>query len=196
MLKRKGWLIAIIITIITLFVILFMFFNISPAGSTVTQERLEKDITSILRKNGLQKDNGSMIRGNGSGYYWNYPKQDEAVESKVIDLNVRPRIVANLKNYVEVETLMEVWLYIKEREMPFNIDGITFYFSAANEIFKMVTPNEIYMSADEFSNLYQKIDHGETSIKERKKLLAKIYVEESGYQRRSGHVQVKGDGFN
>ena len=80
--------------------------------------------------------------------------------------------------------------------MPFNIDGITFYFSAANEIFKMVTPNEIYMSADEFSNLYQKIDHGETSIKERKKLLAKIYVEESGYQRRSGHVQVKGDGFN
>ncbi len=162
----------------------------TPPGQIVSQEDLEKDIKKILNKYRLSKQTFEAVRSPGESYYNEFKKNSGTGDGKILYLHVMPKLGANKKSYIEVEALIDVWLYITEREIPFEIAGIAYRFSAPEEIFKVVIPNEIDMSLNDFMELYQKANLSNESRKRKIEILTQIYLKESGYQRISGHVKV------
>ena len=86
---------------------------------------------------------------------------------------------------------MEIWLYIQSHEFDFNIEGVTFYFTARSQPFQVLSPTEIYMSKTEFIMLYNDCITDELPHKKKIEILTNEYVERKKYKRGSGHIQVE-----
>ena len=166
--------------------------GLSPTDTTVTTEQMDQDINTILNLYGLKKDTGEILHGEGDSIYDIHYKKD-GLNGKSIFINVTPIFLqGSSSNYIEVENLMEIWLYINERNFNYDIDGITYYFTtpALKSMLAPLVPNEIYMSKSEFLSLYNELDIDKLPHHKKVKVLADKYVKKQGYQRKPGHVQV------
>ena len=192
--NKKGFIILLLIVIGSVLAIKILIDNriklvyLKPEDTTISEEQFEKDVDTILKLYGLQKDNSRFI---DSLYDIHYKQNGSGRKS--IFINASPILLASNKEYTEIETLMEIWLYVQSYKFDYPIDGITYYFTAHSikSAFAPLAPNEIYMSRNEFISLYNEIDGDELSHKEKVKLLTDKYVKKINYKRHSGHVQVR-----
>ena len=170
-----------------------VFTPVAPVGTCISEEQLENDIRTILWRHGLFKGNDLLIRDSNSFVDSFRLKGVEIREGKILFLNVSANIFNNLYHYDEIESLMDIWLYLSERESSFELDGIVYYFSAPAEFLGAARANEIYMTTEEFHKIYDTTDMNvvERLIHNQKiKKLANVYVEQNGYHRSPGHIQA------
>lgn len=164
--------------------------KLSSVNTTVSTEMLSEDIDIILNAYNLKKDASKLLQGEGNSIYDIYYKKYGS-DGKSIFMSVCPIGFENSNRYVEIETLMEIWLYVIQREFNYDINGITYYFSAPEPfIGGRARANEIYMSKEEFYSLYNQVNIDGLSHQEKVKMLTDAYLEQSNYQRRQGHIQV------
>lgn len=161
---------------------------LKPQGETVGEEQLKKDVETILKLYGLEKDASRFIDDEGDSIYDIHYKKEGG---KSIFINASPTLPASKKDYTEIKTLMEIWLYIQSHEFDFNIEGVTFYFTARSQPFQVLSPTEIYMSKTEFIMLYNDCITDELPHKKKIEILTNEYVERKKYKRGSGHIQVE-----
>ena len=164
--------------------------DLSPDDTTVTTEQLDQDINTILSLYGLKKETGIILYGEGDSIYDIHYKKD-GLNGKSIFISVSP-ILYGSSNYIEVETLMEIWLYAVEHNFEYDIVGITYYYTTPTlkSTFAPLRPNEIYMSKAEFSALYNALDIDELPHYKKVEELADEYVKKTRYKRNPGHIQA------
>lgn len=159
-----------------------------PIDEIVGKEQLEKDVETILRLYGLEKDSSRFIDGEGNSIYDIHYKKEGG---KSIFINAYSILPASKKEYTEIKTLMEIWLYIQSHEFDFNIEGITYYFTARSQPFQVLNPTEVYMSKTEFLMLYNDCVTDELSHKKKVEVLTSEYVQRKNYKRGPGHIQIE-----
>ena len=190
-----GCLILLIVGV-TLFGVNFVVNNklstlfLQDTKSRVDSEELSKDIDIILNGYGLQKKTSGIICEEGNAEYDLYYKTEQS-RGKSLFINAYPIFVASSKKYTEIEALMEIWLYTETHKLDFEVDGITLYFTAPDEIFDMLSPIEIYTTKQEFQSLYSTIENDDLSYRQKIKKLADEYIRKNAYKRKEGHMQVK-----
>ncbi len=190
--KRILILLIVIVCIVALRLVIekrIYLVGLAPINSDVSTEMLDKDIDAILALYGLTKEDSEILFGEGNSIYDMHYNRDNS-KGKSIFINVRPVLFGSHKSYTEIETLMEIWTYIINRKFDCDIEGITYFFTAPSELFQGLSPNEIYMSKDEFLVLYSEIDGDNLTHYQKIKELTNIYVLKTNYQRKSGHIQV------
>lgn len=184
-LKRKGVRISlIIISVICIFVALDRFSFVyriqlaplAPKDTVVSVERLDEDIDIILELYGLKKDRADLLKEKQDGY--------------TIYINADPIFFGSHRSYTEIETLMEIWLYVTQHQFDYNINGITYYFRAPSELFQLLDSMRIDMTKTEFLSLYHEVYDDDLKHHQLVKKLADTYVVKSGYTRKPGHIQV------
>lgn len=164
---------------------------LAPKNTLVSEEQLDKDIEKILSLYGLKKSTSDVIVDASHPNYKYLLGTDR--KGKGLCLDVIPIFFDFGRTYTEVETYMEIWLYIMEHEFDYEIDGMVYYFTS-NELkstFAALRPNELYMTKEDFLSLYNNLDIDDLSHPKKVKKLAEAYVEMNNYQRRPGHVQVR-----
>lgn len=169
-----------------------MFAGLSKVNTTVATEQLDEDIDTILALYGLKKDDGEILCGVGNSIHDTYYKKADS-EGKSVFVSVSPILFGSSREYTEIKTLIEMWLYVVDRDFEYEIDGITYYFTAPTlkSSLALLKANEIYMSKDEFMLLYSELENDGMKHKEKVEVLADAYVEKYGYKRGPGHIQVK-----
>lgn len=166
-------------------------FRLAPENSIVSEERLTKDINTILLFYGLKKSHSDLVIDTSHPNYKNHIKEPE-IKEKGIFIDATPILFDSGRKYTEVETYMEIWLYVMEHNFDFEIDGIVYYFTShsLDSILAPITPNELYMTREEFLSFYNNLDIDKLSHSKKVKELAMSYVKKNNYKRKSGHVQV------
>lgn len=164
---------------------------LAPKNTMVNEERLNKDIKTILSLYGLKSSEADIVVDVSHSNYKNHC--GEGNEGKGLCIEADPIIYGSSRNYTEIETFMEIWLYIMDHSFEYEIDGIVYYFTAPvlDSIFCPLPANEIYMSTEEFCKFYDRLNIDNLSHPDKVERLAEVYIEETDYKRRSGHIQVR-----
>lgn len=195
--KKKVIAITLIIVVCILCVVIrvifgnkLFFVRLSPVDSIVSTESIEKDINSILRVYGLKKDKSELFCEEGDSIYDIHYKKD-GIKGDALLIHVRP-ILFGSKDYVEIKTLMEIWLYITERNFEKSIVGVSYYFTAPElkSAFAPLNPNEIHLSRKDFMSIYSELDIDKLSHKNKVEKLTEEYIKKINYKRNTGHIQV------
>ena len=106
----------------------------------ISEQQLEKDVETILGVYGLQKDSSRFINGEGDSIYDIYYKTKNG---KAIFINAFSVLPASRKEYTEIKTLMEIWLYILSHKFNIDIEGVTYCFTARSGPFQLLSPTKV-----------------------------------------------------
>ncbi len=165
--------------------------GLMPENTMVSEEQLNKDISTILSLYGLKKSTADLVIDVSHPNYKKYC--EEETEGKGLFIHADPILYASNRSYTEVETYMEIWLYVIEHNFDYEIDGIVYYFTAPSfdSLLAPLPANEIYMTMNDFLSMYGEIDSDKLNHHQEVKELTKKYIYKTGYKRRDGHVQVR-----
>ncbi|WP_424768336.1 hypothetical protein [Paenibacillus sp. sgz302251] len=154
--------------------------RVSPVGSTMSEDNLFHDIKLILKK---------RLRVNTVQYFEKYEDPDTLGTAKkgynmtnVLDITARiPGYNENsdLRTPFNVHAAMQVWLYLKDREAPYPIEGINVGVSRGR--FIMDSLWRVMVTREEFETLYASMQNVEMDSQLMIEKLAAKWVEESKY---------------
>lgn len=164
---------------------------ITPTGSHVTENIFINDVRKITDKYGLVTENRISIIKNEDSYYKFY-EGGTLGKGYVVEIITSNTLFADKKRYIEIEALMDLWLYIVEHSFEFEITGISFSYQEIYDImppfYKTLLPNVINISKEDFIYLYEKLDLSKQNREEAIKILSEVFVKQTGYVRNNGYV--------
>ena len=146
--------ISLLLIILLLALCVYFFFSkrdtlITPAGSYVTADMFINDVRKITDKYGLVAENRISIIKNEDSYYKFYVGGNLG-KGYVVEISTSNTLFADKKRYIEIEALMDLWLYIIEHSFEFEITGISFSYQEIYDImppfYKTLLPNVINIS--------------------------------------------------
>ena len=151
---------------------------LAPKDSKISISVMERDIKKILNQYHIYGtidfyENGEL----GSA---TFERQNPGRNGEVIYIDTFSKSFMDFKRYTEIEALIEIWLYLYERQLPFPIDGISYYFMQGGTFTHSA---ETKMSWLEFETLYREVEEKNITEEERIKKLTLAYIEQTGYTR-------------
>jgi hypothetical protein len=181
---------------------------ISKVGDEIDDRMMENDIIVILKNNNLHfyRQSGyysihtQIYRNNDQSVYDN--KDETQENAKIITLDVSNRKLEDIKDYIEIYGLMDIWLYLKERELLFKLDRIIYnfgqnnYSETATIIRNPINIMNITMSTKMFEELYEGANVSNLPRDEQVEKLAEYFIKtygKTGYKRSGGFVQPEID---
>lgn len=202
--RSERWLLySLIVTLIVaiLFVggtILFIFQTLSTpceneykqskftVGSPLTEAELISEIDRILGNYCLVREDAYYIFNNGDNPGFTFQEYSD-VTGKVLYFNTYDTGIADLDNYAEVQALMDIWMFVSEHELPFQLDGIAYWFHLGR-----ANSTDIHISTEEFLQFYDSLQMDNLCRKEKVKKMTEVWLEKVKYVRSQGIVDVSG----
>lgn len=178
--NRYILLLIIFILVISYFLYINWPKTISPPGSVLTEELIEKDLKILARKDSFV----SPIYFLKAEIPLNNIVQDKLIEQtylrpedQIIQLRIKSKKLFSTP--YEVEYAFRVWYYLKERQAPYPIEALLIYAYEGG----LSGSYPIIITIDEYEELYQEyIEQGMDEF-EIVQLLTQKWIEKNNYSR-------------